>query len=148
MKNFLKQGQVITLSGPFGNIEYHGNGNFEFIKDGKQLQKRFTKMGMIAGGSGIAPMFQLIQSIVNSKFTEKKIGISLIYATRILEDMAFLEDLVTHDAKGKICFFPVVEFSSTEKWNFGTGLISSDMIMNLMPSPNGNKIWKFFKLII
>lgn len=137
MKYFFKQGQVITLSGPFGNIEYHGNGFFDFIKDGKQFQKRFTKIGMIAGGSGIAPMFQLIQSIVNSKFTEKKIGISLIYATRILEDMAFLEDFVTYDAKGKISFFPVVEYSNLEKWNFGTGLISPEMILNLMPSPNG-----------
>jgi len=94
-------------------------------------------MGMIAGGTGIAPMFQIIQTIVNSKLTERKIGISLIYATKILEDMAFLEDLANYDAKGKISFFPVVEMPNTDNWTYGTGLISPEMIKNLMPSPKG-----------
>lgn len=101
------------------------------------IQRKFSKIGMIAGGTGIAPMFQLIQSITNSKLTDKKLGVSLIYATKILEDMAFLEDLANYDAKGKIAFFPVVEIPSTENWNYGSGLISPAMIHNLMPSPKG-----------
>jgi NAD(P)H-flavin reductase len=125
------------LSGPSGNIQYHGNGYFEYIKNAIQMEKRFSKIGMIAGGTGIAPMFQLIQSITNSKLNEKKLGVSLIYGTRILADMAFLEDLANYDAKGKIAFFPVVEMPSTENWVYGTGLISPAMIVNLMPSPKG-----------
>lgn len=92
---------------------------------------------MIAGGSGIAPMFQIIQKIVNSKFTENKIGLSLIYATKSLEEMAFCEDLVNYDAKGKISFFPVVEMLNTSNWVYGSGLITSEMLVNLLPSPNG-----------
>lgn len=128
---------MITLSGPSGHIQYHGNGNFEYVKEGTQIQKRFSKIGMIAGGTGIAPMFQLIQSITNSKLTEKKLGVSLIYATRVLEDMAFLEDLASYDAKGKIAFFPVVEMPNAENWSYGSGYISPAMIHNLMPSPKG-----------
>lgn len=98
---------------------------------------------MIAGGTGIAPMFQLIQSMTHAKLTEKKVGISLIYATRVLEDMAFLEDLANYDAKGKLAFFPVVEMPNTENWTYGSGLVSPAMIYNLMPSPKGNYRFNF-----
>lgn len=92
---------------------------------------------MIAGGTGIAPMFQLIQSLVNPKFKERKLGISLLYATKSLEDMAFCEDLALYDAKGKISFFPVVEMPHTQNWTYGSGLVTPEMITNLMPSPKG-----------
>jgi NAD(P)H-flavin reductase len=105
---------------------------------------------MIAGGAGIAPMFQLIQLIANSNFLERNTGISLIYATKIVEDIAFLEDLANYDAKGKISFFPVVEMPNSDNWNYGTGLITTEMVHNLMPSPNGKINFEdkfFFSLI-
>ena len=102
------------------------------------MNKKFNKIGMICGGSGIAPMFQLINTISNSKFFDKKIGMSLIYATKTLEEMCFLDDLANYDLKGKVNFFPVLEYPNSGNWNYGTGKITSEMVYNLMPSAKGN----------
>jgi NAD(P)H-flavin reductase len=47
---------------------------------GKTKIKKVTKLGMIAGGSGIAPMFQIIQKVNNLK--NDNTALSLIYGTK------------------------------------------------------------------
>ena len=101
------------------------------------ISKKFDKIGMICGGSGIAPMFQLINAVLDSSFFEKKIGMSLLYAAKTLEEMSFLEDLANYDLKGKVNFFPVLEYPNSNNWNYGTGKITPEMIYNLMPDAKG-----------
>lgn len=60
--NNLELGQTITVRGPFGKLNYLGDGNFKILKKFKPLtflEKRYSKVGMIAGGSGITPFFQV-----------------------------------------------------------------------------------------
>jgi cytochrome-b5 reductase len=60
--NNLDLGQSITVRGPFGKLTYLGDGNFKILKKFKPLtflEKRYSKVGMIAGGSGITPFFQV-----------------------------------------------------------------------------------------
>ncbi len=50
---------------------------------------------------------------------------------------------MNYDNKGKLSFYPVVDFIDSEKWDFGQGLISPEMIYNYMPSPSGNDMFKY-----
>jgi cytochrome-b5 reductase len=93
---------------------------------------------MIAGGSGIAPLFQLIQKIVTTR--ADKTGVALIYCVKSIEDIAFCEDLINYDLKGRLSFYPVVENVDNETWNFGRGKLNEEIIFNYMPSPQGNII--------
>lgn len=63
----IKVGDKIKIKGPTGRIQYKKNGKFEVRKDKKSEPKvhQFEKLGLIAGGSGITPMYQLMQAIAN-----------------------------------------------------------------------------------
>ncbi len=129
---------MIKMSGPSGNIQYNGNGEFTISKNpDKTLIKKVNKVGMIAGGTGITPMFQLIQKIISSR---DRTGVSLIYGTKFIEDIAFCEDLVNYDKSGKLSFYPVVETPTASKWVFGSGRVTETMIQDYMPSPKGINI--------
>ena len=88
-------GDEINISGPYGHIEYLGLGTFTF---GATSKKTFDKIIMIAGGTGITPMWQLIQYI----HAERKImplnkpnlpQIQLIYANKTKADILLWEAL-------------------------------------------------------
>jgi hypothetical protein len=49
--------KIFTISGPGGKLEYLGNNIFK-IRD---KPFRINKLGMIAAGSGITPMFQVFK---------------------------------------------------------------------------------------
>jgi len=135
----LQEGQVITLYGTYGHMEYKGIGKFSIIKDKSEIEKKVKKIGMIAGGSGIAPMFQLIQKITSSR--RDNTAISIIYCIKNIEEMSFGEDLIKLDRKGKISFYPVVENVDSTDWMFGKGKVNEDMIFNYMPDPRGNLLF-------
>jgi NAD(P)H-flavin reductase len=70
--NDLELGQSIKVRGPFGKLSYFGDGNFKILKKFKPptfLEKKYTKVGMIAGGTGITPFFQ-VRLLNNSLFTQ------------------------------------------------------------------------------
>jgi cytochrome-b5 reductase len=131
----LQEGQVITLYGTHGHMEYKGMGKFSILKEKSEIEKKVKKIGMIAGGSGIAPMFQLIQKITSSR--KDNTAVSLIYCIKNIEEMSFGEDLIKFDRKGKISFYPVVENIDSADWMFGKGKVNEDMIFNYMPDPSG-----------
>jgi NAD(P)H-flavin reductase len=129
----LSEGQVVTLKGPFGNLSYSAPGQFRIKKENSDIVKKVKKIGMIAGGSGIAPMFQLIQKVLATRNDNS--ALSLIYCTKTIEDITFGEDLIKLDRKGKISFYPTVENLEINNWAFGKGKVTEDMIHNYMPSP-------------
>lgn len=58
----LNIGDTIEVTGPYGLIIYKGNGYLEIRKDKKSQPelRHFNEIGLIAGGSGITPMLQVI----------------------------------------------------------------------------------------
>ena len=54
----MKIGDKIKMEGPKGLLNYHGSGNFTLKK--APLKKK--RVGMIAGGSGITPCYQILQA--------------------------------------------------------------------------------------
>ena len=70
------------ITGIGGDIVYKGNSQF-LMRDKATLEmipRHFKNVGMIAGGSGIAPMFQLIQTVTDLR--NDRTSLSLIYSNR------------------------------------------------------------------
>ena len=70
------------VQGPFGKIEYFGRGNWK--GSGKKYGKR-SQIGLICGGSGVTPMIQLIQAILQDP--KDSTALSLLYANKTVDDI-------------------------------------------------------------
>jgi NAD(P)H-flavin reductase len=57
----LEPGATMLMEGPKGRLAYLGFGK---IQIGKNVLKK-TRIGMVAGGTGISPCYQLIQAALN-----------------------------------------------------------------------------------
>ena len=71
----------VAISGPWGSIEYVDRGTF---KVGIQTY-RATKVGIMAGGTGITPMLQVIAAVLKDPNDETQL--SLLYANQTDEDI-------------------------------------------------------------
>ena len=81
---------------------------------------RWTEIGMVAGGTGIAPMVQMIRTILADP-TERT-AISLVFANRHERDILMRQDLESlttqHRGRFKVHF---VLSSPPEDWSAGRG---------------------------
>lgn len=83
----MKIGDSILCEGPFGKLRYFGYGDFHYMK--KQLPNK-TKVGLIAGGTGITPLFSLAQA---SCLANDKLNIKLIYSNKTKKDVLLHKEL-------------------------------------------------------
>ena len=65
-------GQYLKIEGPKGKLNYIGCGNF-YIQKKYNVRKR---IGMVAGGSGITPMFQILQAAAENM---DKVDLTLLF---------------------------------------------------------------------
>lgn len=79
----LSIGDTIAFRGPSGKLQYSGNGKFSIKKLRKDPAENITvkKVNMIAGGTGITPMLQLIREIL--KKSDDKTECSLLFANQV-----------------------------------------------------------------
>ncbi|EGR30995.1 hypothetical protein IMG5_119630 [Ichthyophthirius multifiliis] len=83
----------IQISGPYGKLLYKGNGNFQIdrIQEGGLIEKKkFKKVCMVAGGTGITPMYQIIQEVCNNQ----KIILNFICYLRINQKMIYQQKII------------------------------------------------------
>ena len=57
-------GDTVRMEGPMGKITYKGNGEFNIRQVG---DRKATKIGLLAGGSGITPLYSLLNGLYLSK---------------------------------------------------------------------------------
>lgn len=81
-------GENVSFKGPIGEIEYHGNGDISI----HHRHQRARQIGMIAGGTGITPMWQFIQALEHDK-EEDRPKVSLIYCARSIDEIIFYDEL-------------------------------------------------------
>lgn len=90
---------------------------------------------MIAGGSGLTPMYQLIKHALSNP--EDTTNYSLIYANQTPDDILCKEQLdewaKQHPNRVKI-FYTVDR--PVEGWKGGVGFINADMIKDNLPLPS------------
>lgn len=92
------------------------------------------KIGMIAGGTGITPMIQVIREVLSNPQDHTKID--LIFANVTEEDILLRDEL---DALQYL--YPDFKVYYTldkppSGWKMGTGFVSKEMIKDKLPSPD------------
>ncbi|KAK0511729.1 hypothetical protein JMJ35_006302 [Cladonia borealis] len=120
----LKIGDVMKVKGPKGAMVYTPG-----------LVKRF---GMIAGGTGITPMLQIIRAIVRGRPRNggnDTTEVDLIFANVNYDDILLKDDLdsLTKEDPGFRVYY--VLNNPPEKWDGGVGFCTADMIKAKLPAP-------------
>ena len=126
----LKVGDTVDVAGPFGLIEYLGNGEFSISK--KKVSARHV--GMMAGGTGVTPMLQLVKAIMLKPSDPTKV--SLIFANQTEEDILvrdMLEDLQKKNPDRFKLHYTLDR--PPANWKYSTGFITEDMIKANLPPP-------------
>lgn len=118
----LDVGDRIFVKGPKGKFGYRRN-----------MKKT---LGMLCGGTGITPMYQVLNHILTDP--NDKTRIQLIYANVTPDDILLQRDLDLLASKHPMRFdvHYVIEKSVPENWKGGVGYISKEMIKQHCPAPS------------
>lgn len=116
----MKIGDMINISGPYGNLIYEGKGKF-LIKEtyGSPFVSRiYSKVGMIAGGTGIAPMLQIIRHVF--KNPGDPLQIWLLYANRLEKDILMRQELenINNGYSDRFRLWYTLDQSSNNDWSY------------------------------
>ncbi|KAK1426980.1 hypothetical protein QVD17_15662 [Tagetes erecta] len=116
----MKEGDYMAVKGPKGRFKYRPGDVRAF--------------GMIAGGSGITPMFQVARAILEDESDKTKLD--LIYANVTVDDILLKEELDTLATKypGRFKVYYVLN-QPPEGWTGGVGFVSKEMIEEHLPRP-------------
>ncbi|KAL4786959.1 hypothetical protein BJX76DRAFT_364454 [Aspergillus varians] len=116
----LNIGDEVLFRGPKGAMKYS-----------KDLCK---KIGMIAGGTGITPMYQLIRAICEDPkdLTE----VSLIYANRSETDILMRTELeaFARDYPKNLKIWYMLD-QPPKDWAYGSGYVTADVMQARLPAP-------------
>ncbi|XP_063785224.1 NADH-cytochrome b5 reductase 3 [Pseudophryne corroboree] len=131
----LKIDETIDFRGPSGLLTYDGKGVFKIRPDKKSpaVEQKVTKLGMIAGGTGITPMLQLIRAIMKDK--DDKTVCYLIFANQTEQDILLrseLEEVEANNTRFKLWY---TLDRAPEKWDYSQGFVNEDMIKSFLPPP-------------
>lgn len=94
---------------------------------------------MIAGGTGITPMLQLVRQI--AKDPEDQTKVSLLFASQAEEEL-YLRDEIEELAKtypDQFKYWYTIDRSS-ESWKYSTGYVNADIIKEHMYPPGDDTI--------
>lgn len=132
----LNVGDTIDMKGPKGHLTYLGRGKFT-VKHLKTISNRRAKhFGMIAGGTGITPMLQLINAILRDEKDQTKM--SLIFANQTEDDILLRETLenIAKKYPERFSLHYTLDRPPASGWNYSTGFIDEKMLRDHMPAPS------------
>jgi cytochrome-b5 reductase len=117
--NSLNIGDYVDFRGPKGAMRYR--------------RGWATRLGMISGGTGITPMFQLIRAICEDQLDTTEV--SLVYANRSEEDILLRAELdrFARLYPKKLRIWYVLDHPPSD-WPFGTGFVNKEMIQGRLPA--------------
>jgi nitrate reductase (NAD(P)H) len=129
-------GKYLKIEGPKGKLNYKGCGNF-YISKKYEIKKR---IGMIAGGSGITPMFQIIQAVVKNK---DKVRLFLLFGNKSESDILIREELeqLQEDYSDRFTLAYIIDKAEhPDTWKHETGYITKEILEKHMPKANDDTI--------
>lgn len=119
----LKVGDELDIKGPIPKLNWEEN--------------KFKHVGLIAGGTGITPMLQIIRKVLNHSDGRDKTKITLVFANQTEEDILLREELddyvKKHPDQFKIYY---LLDRPAEKWAGGKGFVTDKIVKEFMPGPN------------
>ncbi|KAJ4970806.1 hypothetical protein NE237_003905 [Protea cynaroides] len=116
----MRVGDYLAVKGPKGRFRYQPG--------------QVRAFGMLAGGSGITPMFQVSRAILENP--KDKTMVHLIYANVTFEDILLKKELdgLASNYPDRFKIYYVLN-QPPEVWNGGVGFVSKEMIKTHCPAP-------------
>ena len=124
----LKEGDTLSFKGPIPKYPWSPN--------------KHNHITLIAGGTGITPMYQLIRAIF--KNPEDKTKVSLVFGN-IGEDDILLKDEIADLEKEfpqRLRAFYTLD-NPPESWKHGKGFVTKELLQELLPDPKSENIKVF-----
>ena len=117
----LKIGDKLRVKGPKGNFKY--------------TPGLTAHLGMIAGGTGLAPMIQIVRAILETPLD--RTNITLIYANVNEEDILLRAELdaLAMGYESRFNLFYVLN-NPPSGWTGGVGFVTKEHIKDLLLNPN------------
>lgn len=120
----LKKGDTIDVKGPWSSF--------------KVAPSQFQRIGMIAGGTGITPMYQILHNILRDKSNTTRV--SLLFANHTVQDILLKKELdeSARSHKGMLDIHYCTTQPSNQR-DYYTGHITKEMIRETMPTPQNKE---------
>ncbi|SYZ64140.1 cytochrome-b5_reductase (plasmid) [Leishmania braziliensis MHOM/BR/75/M2904] len=115
----MQPGDELLIKGPFEKFAYKPN--------------MWKHVGMIAGGTGIAPMYQVIRAVLENP--KDKTNISLIYASNQRRDILLANELIEMQKIYNNFNMYLTLLEVPHRWLGGIGYVNSAMVTTFMPKP-------------
>lgn len=121
----LKPGDELEFKGPFVKLAYAAN-----------MKK---EIGMLAGGTGVTPMLQVLREILDNP--EDKTKVTLVFGNQSERDILLRKELdqmvAEHPDQFKVHY---MLDSAPEHWNGGKGFVTTDVIRAHLPAPSDDSM--------
>lgn len=116
----LRPGEELLIKGPFQKFAYKPN--------------QWKHIGMIAGGTGITPMYQVITAVLENP--KDKTELSLLYGNNARRDIILANELCELQKTYKNFHLYISLLEVPKRWLGGVGYINSHMMKAFLPKPN------------
>ncbi|KAH7310613.1 hypothetical protein B0I35DRAFT_412101 [Stachybotrys elegans] len=130
----------IELKGPVGHFTYLGSGQVDWKP--AHRARNVKKLAMIAGGSGITPIWSTLKAIADEYIASppaEPIQIWLLYGNRTEEDILIREELETLEAAlgGNLHIWHILSLTDklAETWKMGRGHVNAACLREHLPPP-------------
>jgi len=138
----LEIGQTVDVRGPSGLLTYNGRGKFSIKADKKSTEAKevsVTKVSMIAGGTGITPMLQLITAIFRDP--QDLTEIALLFANQSEEDILLRNELerIQSQFPQRFKVWYTVD-RPKEGWAYSSGFVDDQMIKDHLHGPGNDSL--------
>ena len=124
----MKVGEEIEMKGPLGEFEYNGKGEITVYKENKTK----NKIGLIAGGTGLASMIQIMRNMKDNVNDQTECW--LIFINKTEEDI-FMRDELEKYTEPNFHLHLTLSKPPPTGWTGGIGYIDEEMIKAHMPAP-------------
>lgn len=125
----LKIGDTMLMKGPKGHLDYLGRGKFTIMHKRKMTHYKKKKIGMVAGGTGITPMLQVIRAILKDPQDDTEIW--LMFGNQTEEDILLRRELESIP-KSRLHLFYTLD-RPPQGWTQGVGFVTEQMCRQHLP---------------
>ncbi|XP_077541547.1 NADH-cytochrome b5 reductase 2-like [Haemaphysalis longicornis] len=135
--NTLRPGAKVQIQGPKGRFVYEGRGRFALIDDGHL--PLVTRLGLVAAGTGVTPMLQLLRHILSDDIDQTRVYMIDVNTSDkdIIARLELDEYAKGFDHQFSICHVLSQPPSSDDAvQNYEAGPLSREIMEQYLPTPD------------
>jgi cytochrome-b5 reductase len=119
-------GQLLQFKGPIPKYPWTTN--------------KHTHIALIAGGTGITPMYQLTRSIFKNPSDQTKV--TLIFGNLTEEDILLKPEFekLEQDFPNRFRAFYTIDKAPPASWPYGTGHVTKELLQKTIPAPSEENV--------